>query len=149
MDNRATENKRTLSTSDASLGKHFEVIYLQIFNYLANLLRCIRCVKNMVAGHTKTNIANRETDCTGADLLSIGMTMKITTFGSHVTQCFWFWDIIQLLHESNVKQTFIRINGLVSNMCTLEIISISFNYYTHRKIICSTSSCYSSIVIVT
>ena len=118
-----------------SLVKHFELIFLKLFNCLENLLRCIHCVKNIVVGHTKTNI----------ELLSIGMTMESTTFGSHVAQCFWFWWIIKILHESNVKNNFIMIKGLVSNTRAMERISSRFNYSTHRNTICSASSFDSEI----
>ena len=109
------------------------------------MLRFICCVKNVAAGHTKINISNRETDYTGADFLYIGITMKITTFGSYVAQCFWFWDVIQLLHESNVKHNFNRIQGLVSDMCALKKFSSGFNYSTHTNIIFSTST-FDSVV---
>ena len=123
----------------ASLGKHFELIYLQFLSCLTNLLRFVRFVKNVIAGHTNVNITNRATAWTREDLLSIGMNMKSTAFGTNVSQCFWFWDMIQLLCDSNVKCTFVRRKGLVSNTCALERISSSFNYSTHRNKICSTT----------
>ena len=118
---------------------------MQFFYCLNNLLRCVRRMKNMVAGDAKVDIANRTTDQLGACLLSSSMPMKCATFILTICKFLWFWKMIQILHESNAQLPIVRIEGVISCTNALERSSRSFNHSTSRNIICRSRSFISEV----